>query len=99
MIVFLKYFTSSKITKNNKKSTTKYSEYKKICPLQIEKNFIRCLKDVEIIILKGITTQLFGYHYYSMDKFWQISKILKKWNINLIGVFITPAAIDEKIKI
>lgn len=90
---------------NNKAKTTSkqiISEINKttksLSPLYADKNLIRRSDNHQIVILKGVTTQLFGYLSYSEENFWNIFGQIKDWKINLIGVFITPLTINEKNK-
>jgi hypothetical protein len=87
---FFKAFEDKKVIKKNVK--------KELLPsLFVNKNKIKEEKTKKEVVLKGVTTQFFGYHSYDEKTFWKRYEIVKKWGINLIGVFITSINYKEKL--
>jgi hypothetical protein len=87
---FLKAFEDKKVIKKNLKKESFYS-------LFVDKNKIKEEKTKKEVVLKGVTTQFFGYNSYDEKTFWKRYEVVKKWGINLIGAFITPINYKEKL--
>lgn len=71
---------------------------KNLPPLYTYKNKILNEKTHTPMILKGVTTQFFGYSNYNFEKFKQIYQIFKGKNINIIGCFINLEDTENKIE-
>lgn len=80
------------------KKILKIDNIKTLPPLYTYKNEILNEKNHTPVVLKGVTTQFFGYHFYDISTFKKKYKIFKNKGINLIGAFITPFTINEKIE-
>ena len=87
---FFKAFKDKKVIKKNVKKEALPS-------LFVDKNKIKEEKTKKEVVLKGVTTQFFGYNSYDEKTFWKRYEMVKKWGINLIGAFITPINYKEKL--
>ncbi len=70
---------------------------KKLPPLYVGENKLLNENNHSPVILKGVSTQFFGYHYYDFETFKKIYNIFKEKDINLIGVFVNLEDTPKKI--
>ncbi len=84
----------------NKKPAIKKEKNKlnSLPALYTEANKIKSSNNGKAFILKGVSTQLFGYHDYDINIFWERFYLLDKLGINLIVAFINYNTPLKKIK-
>jgi len=69
---------------------------KELPALYTEGNQIKRADSHESVRLKGVSTMIFNWNLPLNQKFLSVLEKIKTWNINLLGLYITPQYIDSR---